>query len=810
MVFLIVSNRALPFTLVFFCYVTVRSFTLHVTCSPFKGASPPNSLLFSRQDISEFAKSDSELIHRLIRAKTTIEIKQTLRDARQNTNVTNGQKCDLYDHFSLDVSATSLRRIAHVEVMESRQKSADISTQHVRTQLITSLMVAIRGQLELARDSPGSLINIYVLADLLSALAVLQSNRSKDCLEPVAKLVLEMLKRHDPTELSKLGPIRLVQCLQALTRLQLDEPQLQNPIYKRLLKPDAVSKIPARSLSHGLAALAKTDMSRRDSKILSRAFMRRLRKQKVREDASLHDLCRALVAVDEIFKKKGMEEFKDEAAVFGFTSLRVVMDKRQREHVKLTPRQISDLVYAWSRLSNNEREDNVIEELLEICKMEAILDKCNLDELARIIGSVERLRISNHSEIMQMGGERLLDIVMEANELSAIYTLSPNNVNCIIRCPVLLHRKNKAVMAPYIEAASHLFHDEKFIEACSLSEIANFLWFKSIANWRDDDILDLFCRRLLDPDTAEFCSPKLASRILGAFTLILSFKKADKFPKDVLLDNTWKLFHSYGAHLLTSKLQPAEASSALYAYASASYIQDMGIFDHLVLLTASMADQCTARQLSQSLWSCGRMVEFEQCHFDEDKQLQGPPYLEHAIGIAKKLCSRSNELTPADVAQCIWALAKLGVENDAVVSPFTTRATSLVPNMNVIEATNILWALGKMRYSNFELTSTLAEKLTRNPLQPSPKQAASALYALGRLRVKDKELYDTLSLSITSQIEDTSAHAIANVLWAYKTVSLKPPVELLDLWASEKLGLRVDVQFPRREEEGSGSFDRVY
>lgn len=796
------SERTLAM-LALFCYVAARSFTLQIVSSTFKQTCSTSSLLFSQHDTSEFAISDSALIQSLIRAKTTNDVEQTLRDAISNSSSTaSSQMDDFFDHFSLNVSAAALRRMAHVSVMESRQKTADVETQQLRTNLLTSLLDTIGSQITMARKSPGRLVSVFALADIFSALAVLQTNRSKEYMQPLAMLVVEMMERHQAQDFFKLGPIRLVQCLQSIARLQLDEPKLRSAIYQRLLKPDAVSKIPAKSLSHGLAALADSDMTDRDSKLLSRAFMRRLRKQKVREEATLADLCRALVAADQIFKKEGMEEFRDEAAVFGFTSLRVVMQKRQLEQSTLTTKQVSDLIYSWSRLSNNEREDIVIEELLEICKIEKVLEKCNLEELARIIGSVERLQITNHTETMRLGGERLLNLVKEAKATSSLEVMTPSTVNNILRCPVLLHRRDKAVMSPYIEAASYLFHDEIFVEASRLNEIANFLWFKSIAHWRDDGVLELFCHRILDPEIADSCSPKLASRILGAFTLILSLKNVDMRVPSSMLENTSQLFHSYGGHLLTSKLQPAEASSALYAYARSAYIQDMGIFDHLVSLTASMADQCTARQLSQSLWSCGKMVEFEPMEFDHDKSLQLPPYLDGAIGIAEELGSRSNELTTADVTQCIWALAKLGVENDALLYTLTARATSIANSMNTIEATNILWALGKMRYINLDLISSLTEKIISASRPASPKQAASALYALGRLQVKDKALYDSLSCSILDQIDDTSAHAIANVLWAYHTVKLKPPAELLNLWATEKLGLLVGAQFQHTRDDG--------
>ena len=133
--------------------------------------------------------------------------------------------------------------------------------------------------------------------------------------------------RDEISELYKLGPIRLVQCLQADAKLQLPAPHY---------------------LSHGLAAIATSlrdddnslqndddeeeednnndddddDNNNNNNKdresmwLLTRAFMRRLRNQKVRAEASIEDLCRALVATNHIWNQGGMEELEDEAAIF--------------------------------------------------------------------------------------------------------------------------------------------------------------------------------------------------------------------------------------------------------------------------------------------------------------------------------------------------------------------------------------------------------------------------------------------------------------------------------------------------------------
>jgi hypothetical protein len=38
-------------------------------------------------------------------------------------------------------------------------------------------------------------------------------------------------------------------------------------------------------------------------------------------------------------------------------------------------------------------------------------------------------------------------------------------------------------------------------------------------------------------------------------------------------------------------------------------------------------------------------------------------------------------------------------------------------------------------------------------------------------------------------LESASAQAIANALWAYRTVEIPPPRELMDSWVIQKLGL---------------------
>ena len=109
--------------------------------------------------------------------------------------------------------------------------------------------------------------------------------------------------------------------------------------------------------------------------------------------------------------------------------------------------------------------------------------------------------------------------------------------------------------------------------------------------------------------------------------------------------------------------------------------------------------------------------------------------------------------------------------------------------MNAVEISNILWGLSKTRYGAGALVDRLASRISDGSVEVTAKEAATALYALGRMRVADEEVFASLSKIMIDNIDETSAQGIANTLWAYRNVSLRPPPQLLNLWALQKLGL---------------------
>lgn len=818
----------------------------------------------NNQETYDFARNDSALVSALIRARTTKEVEITLKkslsppeevvDGGNKTVVTGMDAEDVtipYSRLSLNATAAALRRMAHISVIEARAGApsgqrlviggdtnafsiTDNNTE-LRRKMIANLLEAIGIKLMSHRSSlsPPSmkrtsdskdLPGVHPLSDVLQALGVFSPDDERaEKMRPFAVLVVEFLNSHDTSDLYKLGPIKLAQCLQAMAKLDIDHSSLYNKICQRLLKPDAVSKLPARFLAHGLSSLATFQIAKANRKAgrssftwklgdnndveeingdkemdmdtrLARAFMRRLRKPKVRNEATAEDMYRALVATRDLFDLGAMTTIEDEAAIFGFSSLRKILEMRSSSPtaITLTPAHVTGMISSWASLSDQSREDTVIDELLQILTADGLLERCSLGQLERIISSIRKLNVGNNAEVTRLVGERILSLV-EDSEPFDYENIYPDFAVEVLRWPVFVHRRNQTVMEPFTQTAFHLFREKSFIERSTVKEVSNFLWFLSIIERFDEEVLLNIGNCLLEDEMVDECSPNIASRILATFTSLLVLK--GNRVSEQLIDLKQDLFYAYGGHLLSSNLSVAEVSSALYAYAKANYVQDKGVFDHLVNLLASSKEHCSSRQLSQTIWSCGKMIAWERQDMelldDEDAEMEDPPYLENAINIATELSTRAEDLSAIDVAQIMWGIGKLEIrDEDELLSVFANRAIEISSSMNAAEVSNVLWGAAKVKFMDGKLIGSMSERLASDDIYvSSPRVASSILFSLARLKWQDEVVFGKLSKAMIDDIEDVNAQSIANTLWAFKAVRMRPPRELLDTWAIARLGI---------------------
>jgi hypothetical protein len=226
----------------------------------------------------------------------------------------------------------------------------------------------------------------------------------------------------------------------------------------------------------------------------------------------------------------------------------------------------------------------------------------------------------------------------------------------------------------------------------------------------------------------------------------------------------------------------------------------MGIFDHLVGIVASQLTQCSIRQVAQTLWSCGKMIAFESFYtIDEDnpngETCELPPYATSATRLATFLSHHSDQLSSKDVAQTLWAMSRLGLNDVDIWTPILNRVREVAPDLTNQERANLLWALRKMPITNSKVIFVLTRPFASASLADAsfssraikPQEASNILYALGHLNIRDVDVFRYLTSSILQQVDSASAQSVANVLWAHRAVHVEPPRQLLENWASRRL-----------------------
>jgi hypothetical protein len=177
--------------------------------------------------------------------------------------------------------------------------------------------------------------------------------------------------------------------------------------------------------------------------------------------------------------------------------------------------------------------------------------------------------------------------------------------------------------------------------------------------------------------------------------------------------------------------------------------------------------------------------------WESKNDISPPPYLTHALVLADELASRSQGLTSSDTAQSIWALGRLDVRNNHLMSVLASRTIEEDADPGFVEISNILWGMCRVQFRDVRILDGLVErtKILMNTEDVETREASSILYSLANLGFRDKQVFDDLANKIVAQIDSTSAQSVANTLYAFRTVQLPPPSQLLELWARDTLGL---------------------
>jgi len=129
-------------------------------------------------------------------------------------------------------------------------------------------------------------------------------------------------------------------------------------------------------------------------------------------------------------------------------------------------------------------------------------------------------------------------------------------------------------------------------------------------------------------------------------------------------------------------------------------------------------------------------------------------------------------LIAQEAANALWALATLGVADDALVRPIASAAVRLVPSLNAQGAANALWALATLRVADDALVRPIALTAVRLAPMLIAQGAANALWALATLGVADDALVRPIALAAVHLAPTLIAQDAANALWALATLGV--------------------------------------
>lgn len=288
---------------------------------------------------------------------------------------------------------------------------------------------------------------------------------------------------------------------------------------------------------------------------------------------------------------------------------------------------------------------------------------------------------------------------------------------------------------------------------------------------------------MLEADILDECSASSASRAMWSSATLLQEIPPDCDESFKFYQRQVDLFHQLSGVLLTSPLSPTDCSSAMWAMAKSTYALDKGCFDFIAQRLATMLEMSNVRLVAQALWSCSKMAKYESS--------KTPPYMDSVDHYLTYIIANGQKMTPLQISKTIYALGSLRVSNRSVAKELAALAMEHAEHFNCQEVANVAWGLSKVDYNDEGVMLKLVRHVTETRLlsKCSTQEASNMLYALGKLQIKDVDAYRSLSTVLMSELQNASSQAIANALWAYDVVGIEAPVELMNCWAREKLGM---------------------
>ncbi len=339
----------------------------------------------------------------------------------------------------------------------------------------------------------------------------------------------------------------------------------------------------------------------------------------------------------------------------------------------LKERQIADILYTCVLLDLEEDDDVVRDLVYHLGQTSDFHSRYRVADITRILWSMQRLNIKNQRETISTLIDHFLHLMSERKEDATV----PKTLITIMRSIVLILPDNGRNETGILQALLPLLKNEAYLKRCNEFETSNFMFILAMADLYDKEALISLAGRMMEYEILESSTPSSASRFLWSFSKLVN--KEEDYEMDELL---FESFQALGGVLLSSQLTPVDASNAMWAIAKSSYSLDLGVFDHLAEMLAKdeMLERATIQQVCFGLWSCGKMINFEDPLREkmEHGEVTPPPYLSYATKYATFLVSVVEQMTAKDIAQVSVCDCDAFVDQSMPVFHFLTTKHNLL------------------------------------------------------------------------------------------------------------------------------------
>jgi hypothetical protein len=535
----------------------------------------------------------------------------------------------------LNATAVAFKRTTQLLLAGQQFEAMNLIPDHLR-----ALDEQIMNDRE-AYPAVGVTSSLISLSALVTSPYAKEGNMSELELEAYGRRWFEKMSAFSEHLVSSQKPHRLVKLLRLGMLLGCKKDKLYNSICQRLAKGDAMGRINDNEIIRTILSFSFLNREfEHEETVLLKPYLRRVRKHNVRTQLDRNTLVQILKAIQKLLKMAARfdisEEFTKELRVAYYTLAAEFFKATESQADSPTSPSEAYLLWQVSRDLSLNPEDTLRTTIMNRLESNSkfLIEKATLRELA-LLSDVFLLS----AKFKTIPIVRRIGKVLESDPAVLSGIVDPWIVSSVLRYAVLAIPKmetddaqkkkvgllqslrqppvavpsNELLVMPFKQKLLELLQRPDFVTKTSADHISNFLWFlHSVRLYNKNAILAL-ANRVLEPEVTMNCSSKIACRLLGSFTAIFSFSENwdDPGNAEERRNILSRVFSVLGEHLLTVNMSVLDISTALYAYGKASFVQDMGVFDHL---SSQMADRIRTndetvklRQVAQSLWACGKM-----------------------------------------------------------------------------------------------------------------------------------------------------------------------------------------------------------